>query len=209
MDRTTDPRVRRTRAAVITAALGLLTERGLAGTTIEAVAERSGVAKTTIYRHWDGQGALVLDAFDTVRRAPVDPDTGTLRGDLLDLVTGLAGALSTGPAAGLMFALIDAAERDPQLAALHRREAEARHAVILHAITRGIARGELPADTDPADVLDQLAGPLFHRRAVSGATLDAAFAERVVDGVLAAYAGRDSQGLSCRSRQVGNGTSAG
>ncbi|MCI4066767.1 TetR/AcrR family transcriptional regulator [Micromonospora sp. R77] len=190
MDRTTDPRVRRSRALVITTTLALLAERGVAGTTIEAVAERSGVAKTTIYRHWEGQGALVLDAFDSVRRPPVDPDTGTLRGDLLDLVTGLAAALSEGPAAGLMFALIDAAERDPQLAALHRREADARHAVILRAVERGIGRGELPADTDPAEVLDELAGPLFYRRAVSGAAVDRGFAERIVARVLAAHAVR-------------------
>ncbi|MFC0003813.1 TetR/AcrR family transcriptional regulator [Micromonospora siamensis] len=187
MGRATDPRVRRTRAVVIATALDLLAERGIAGTTVEAVAERSGVAKTTIYRHWDGQAALILDAFDSVRRPPVDPDTGTLRGDLLDLVTGLAAALSAGPAAGLMFALVDAAERDPEVAALHRREAEARHAVILRAVERGIGRGELPADTDPADVLDQLAGPLFYRRAVSGGALDRAFAERIVDRVLAGH----------------------
>jgi AcrR family transcriptional regulator len=187
MDRAADPRVRRTRATVIATALDLLIERGLAGTTIEAVAERSGVAKTTIYRHWEGQGALVLDAFDSVRRAPVDPDTGTLAGDLLELVTGLAAALSEGPAAGLMFALVDAAERDPQLAALHRRTADARHAVILRAVERGIGRGELPAGTDAAEVLDELAGPLFYRRAVSGGPVDRAFAERVVHRVLAAH----------------------
>ncbi len=187
MTRPTDPRVLRSRAAVIGATLALLTERGLAGTTIEAVAERSGVAKTTIYRQWDNQPELVLDAFDSVRRPPVDPDTGTLRGDLLDLLTGLARALSGGPAPGLMFALIDAAERDPAFAALHRREAEARHGVILAVVARGIRRGELPAGTDPAEVLDLLAGPVFHRRAVSAGSVSVEFAAQVVDRVLAAY----------------------
>lgn len=187
MTRPTDPRVLRSRAAVIGATLSLLTERGIAGTTIEAVAERSGVAKTTIYRQWDSQPGLVLDAFNSVRQSPVDPDTGTLRGDLLDLLTGFARALSGGPAPGLMFALIDAAERDPTFAALHRREAQDRHAVILAVVSRGVRRGELPAGTDPAEVLDLLAGPVFHRRAVSAGSVDVAFAARIVDRVLAAY----------------------
>jgi AcrR family transcriptional regulator len=183
----TDPRVLRSRAAVIAATLDLLVERGVAATTIEAIADRSGVAKTTIYRHWPGQGDLVLDAFASILHAPADPDTGTLRGDLLDLATGLAHALTTGPATGLMLSLLDVAERDPAYAALHRREAHSRHAVILAVITRGMRRGELPCDTDPAEVLDLLAGPLFHRRTLSNARLDARFAAQLVDRVLAAY----------------------
>jgi len=185
--RSTDPRVRRSRAAVVAATLELLTERGVAATTIEAVAERSGVAKTTIYRHWPGHAELVLDAFATLLRPPADPGTGSLRGDLIDLVAGLAHAMSAGPAAGLMLSLIDAAERDPAYADLHRREARARHAVILDVIDRGIRRGELPADTDPAEVLDLIAGPVFHRRAISQGPLDTPFATRVVDRVLRAY----------------------
>jgi AcrR family transcriptional regulator len=186
MSRGTDPRVLRSRAAGLGATKALLSQRGIAATTIEAVAERSGVAKTTIYRQWDNQAALVVDALDSVLQPPPAPDTGTLRGDLVDLLTGLAAALHTGPAAGLMFALIDAAERDPAFAALHRREAQARHRVVLDAIARGIRRGELPAGTDPDDVLDLLAGPLFYRRAVSAGRVGTDFAERVVDRVLAA-----------------------
>lgn len=183
----TDPRVARSRAAVLRATLDLVVERGIPATTVEAVAERSGVAKTTIYRQWPDRAALVLDAFGTTLAPPPDPDTGNLRDDLVHLVTGLAEALTTGPAAGLMPALIDAAERDPAFAALHRREAEQRHRVVLDVITRGVTRGELPPDTDPADVLDLLAGPLFHRRLISGPDLTADFAHRVVDVVLRAH----------------------
>ena len=182
-----DPRVARSRTAVIAATLDLLIERGITATTIEAVAERSGVAKTTIYRQWDGQPSLVLDAIGTTLRTPTDPDTGTLRGDLLGLLGGLADALTTSPAAGLMPALIDAAERDPAFAALHHREATQRHQVVHTAIARGIERGELPPDTDPAEVLDMVTGPVFYRRLVSAGTVDRAFAHRVVDRVLAAY----------------------
>jgi AcrR family transcriptional regulator len=146
---------------VLSAALDLLAERGIAGTTVEAISERCGVAKTTIYRQWDGQPALVLDAFRSVLGPPPDPNTGTLRGDLLALLTGYATALSDRRATGLMFALIDAAERDPAYAHLHRREAEGRHGVIRAVIARGVARGKLPAGTDPRG---GSAGPRPHRR---------------------------------------------
>ena len=183
-----DPRVIRSRTAVIAATLDLLAERGITATTIEAVAERSGVAKTTIYRQWDGQPALVLDAIGTTLHTPTDPDTGTLRGDLLELLGGLADALNTSPAAGLMPALIDAAERDPTFAALHHREAAQRHQVVLTAIVRGIDRGELTPGADPAEVLDLIAGPVFYRRLVSAGAVDRAFAQQVIDRVLSAYA---------------------
>jgi AcrR family transcriptional regulator len=154
---------------------------------VEAIAERSGVAKTTIYRHWQGQAGIVLDAFTELLRPPPDPDTGTLHADLVQLTAGFARALTTGPAAALMLSLIDAAERDPAYAELHRAQAHARHAVILSVIDRGVRRGELPAGTDPTEVLDLIAGPVFHRRTVSLAPLDERFAERVVERVLAAY----------------------
>ena len=182
-----DPRVTRSRTAVIAATLDLLAERGIAATTIEAVADRCGVARTTIYRQWNGQPALVLDAIGTILPTPPDADTGSLRGDLLALLGGLTDALATGPAAGLMPALIDAAERDPAFAALHHREATQRHQVVHAAIARGIKRGELPAGTDPTEVLDMVTGPVFYRRYVSVGTVDRDFAQRVVDQVLAAY----------------------
>jgi len=181
-----DPRVTRSRTAVIAATLDLLAERGIAATTIEAVADRCGVARTTIYRQWNGQPALVLDAIGTILRTPTDPDTGTLRGDLLELIGGLADALTASPAAGLMPALIDAAERDPAFAALHHREATQRHQVVHAVIARGIKRGELPVGTDPAEVLDMVTGPVFYRRYVSVGSVDRDFAQRVVDRVLAA-----------------------
>lgn len=183
----TDPRVLRSRAKVIATTLALLGERGIAATTIEAISERSGVAKTTIYRQWDDQPSLVLDAITSTLQQPPDPDTGTLAGDLHVLLAGLVDALTASPAAKLMPALIEAAEREPSFAALHRREADHRHRVVRDVILRGIDRGELPPDTDAGDVLDLLTGPIFYRRWVSRGSVDTAFSRRVVDIVLSAY----------------------
>lgn len=185
-----DPRVQRSRSTVIGATLELVGERGIGGITVDAVAERSGVAKTTIYRQWPDGRSLVLAAFQTLLSQPEDPDTGTLRGDLREALGSLADALRESPAAPLMAALIDAAERDERFAELHRQEATQRLAVIHRILERGRARGELPPDADLAAVLDLVSGPLFHRRYVSGVgpgrTLDRAFAEQVVDLALAA-----------------------
>ncbi len=180
----TDPRVIRSRASVLATALELMSEKGIAGTTIEAVAARSGVAKTTIYRQWDNQQALALDAFATLLNTPPTPDTGTLRGDLLELIRGLARALTASPAAALMPALIDAAERNPTFAAVHHQEAARRHTAASTALTRGVHRGELSPDADPADVIDLLTGPIFYRRYVSRGEVDETFADLVVDHVL-------------------------
>lgn len=179
-----DPRVIRSRAAVLAATVELLGERGVAATTIEAVADRSGVAKTTIYRQWSGQPALVLDAFSTLLTTAPVPDTGSLHDDMVQLLGGLAHALTAGPAGALMPALLDAAERDPAYAMLHRAEARRRHAAVRTVLNRAVERGQLPSGTDVDLAVDLFAGPLFHRRWFSAEALDTRLVKAVVDTVL-------------------------
>ena len=174
----------RSRQRALGAALGLVAERGIAGATIEAISARSGVAKTTIYRQWPNHAALVLDAFRSVTPDPPLPDTGSLRGDLHVLVGGLAEAFGRGRAGVLMAALIDAAQRDPKFAQVHLDESLRRRQAVLAVLARGIDRGELPRDTDREVLVDRLAGPVFHRRFITGLPLDRDFGERVVDAVL-------------------------
>lgn len=182
-----DPRVARSKAKVIDATLGLLTERGVTGTSVEAVVERSGVAKTTIYRHWPTRGELILDAIDACIEPAVVPDLGTLRADLHALIGGLCDALSSTRWAALMPSLIDAAERDPEFAEIHRRFATTRASPLHEVIRRGIERGELAGDVDVELLSDLLAGPVFYRRLVAGQPLDRASGERLVDRILLAY----------------------
>lgn len=179
-----DPRMTRSRQRALGATLDLVAERGIAGASIEAVSARSGVAKTTVYRQWPNQAALVLDAFRSIAPDPPLPDTGSLRTDLEVLVGGFAEALGQGRAGVFMAALMDAAQRDPDFADLHAAETRRRHAPVLAVLDRGVRRGELPAGTDLEAVVDQLAGPVLHRRFVSGLPLDRSFGERVVAAVL-------------------------
>src|SRR6185437_13353096 len=73
------PRSQEADLAILTATVGLLAERGLAAMSIEEVAARAGVGKTTIYRRWPSKGLLALDAFvDSFREEQPLPDTGTL-----------------------------------------------------------------------------------------------------------------------------------
>ena len=184
---TQDPRVARSRAAVIEATLALVAELGIGETTVDAIAERSGVAKTTIYRHWPGKPAIVLDALSTVMAAPEDPDTGAVRDDLVVLVTGFATGLSQGLLAPLLTSMMEAAERDPEVARLHRDEAAARHQVLRDAVVRGVGRGELSRGTDADEVVAAVVGPVVYRRLIAHEPVDAARVEAIVDRALRAW----------------------
>lgn len=175
------------RAAVIAATLALLGQRGIAGSTIEADAQRSGVAKTTIYRQGADQPALVLDAIASTLRAPPDPDTGTLREDLGPATRRARHSTANQPG-GCADAGPD--RRRPTRPGV-RGPAPARGNPPPPrrpgCNTHGIHRGGLPAGTDPGEVLDLLAGPIFYRRWVSFGTVDQTFTTLTVDPVLAAY----------------------
>src|SRR5450759_3563268 len=77
-----DGRVRRSRDRVLTTTFELLGESGVGGFTVDEVARRSGVAKTTIYRHWPSREALVIDACSRISDEQEVPDTGSLEGDV-------------------------------------------------------------------------------------------------------------------------------
>lgn len=179
-----DPRVRRSREAVLAATAEMLTEVGVHGVTIEAVAQRSGVAKTTIYRHWPERSQLVLDAIDRVTEPCRAPDSGTLRGDLTAILDGLVEALTTSVLGQVMPSLIDAAERDAEVARLQAAWVRARRGAVHRALARAEARGEIPAGLDDDLVCSMFGGAAFYRRLVSHEPLDARFRAGLVDAVL-------------------------
>src|SRR5580692_9320678 len=115
---TADKRVQRSKEAVLGVTYKLLSEGGIGGVSIDEVSRRSGVSKTTIYRHWSSRSALLMDACSKIGPAPVIPDTGTLKGDVTALATGLAQQLKSARWAAVLPSIIDAAEREPELAQL-------------------------------------------------------------------------------------------
>lgn len=176
-----DSRVERSRHAILIAAFELLEEGGVSGFSVDEVARRSRVAKTTIYRHWPTRESLVLDACSRITAEQEIPDTGSLRGDLEAILSNIAHLLQTANWTSVLPSIVDAAERDPDFAEIHSR-IQRGHAVPLRAVLeRAADRGELPADTDVPTIVAALLGPLFYRRWFSREPIDDAFVTAIVD----------------------------
>src|SRR5205085_5739619 len=119
VDTDQDPRIERSRRVILEAALEELGVVGYGALTIEAVAARAGVGKSTIYRHWSGKLDLVEDAFRTLKAQALVPETGSIRERLIAFLGQIANQLAGSTYSACMPALIDAAERDPQVRELH------------------------------------------------------------------------------------------
>jgi AcrR family transcriptional regulator len=182
------PRSERARLAILAAAAELLLDRGLAAVSMDAVAARAGVSKATIYRWWPTKETLALDALYTEWAAaqPSEVDTGSLRGDLLSLLTPWARVASSRPYGRVIAALLSEAQTDPAYAAEYRqRVVQPRRDRARAILARAVERGEIPPFTKTEVAIDLLYGPLYHRLLHGHAPLDDQFVEDVVDMALA------------------------
>jgi AcrR family transcriptional regulator len=154
---------------------------------MDAVAERAGVSKATIYRWWPSKETLALDALYTEWAAfqPDPRDTGSLRGDLLALLRPWARAVRSRPYARVIAALLTEVHTDPAFAAeYHKRLVEPRRDQARALFRRAIERGEIPASTDLEVAVDLVYGPLWHRLLHGHAPLDHRFVRDVVTTAL-------------------------
>ncbi|HEY0937158.1 MAG TPA: TetR/AcrR family transcriptional regulator [Trebonia sp.] len=178
------PRSERARQAILQAAAELLLDRGLAAVSMDTVAERARVSKATIYRWWPTKETLALDALFTqwAAAAPLPPDTGSLRGDLVELLRPWSRLIRTGSYARVTAALLAKAQSDPafglqyQEHVIRPRREEAREI-----LGRAIGRGEIPADTDLEAAVDLVYGPLYLRLLQGHAPLSDDFVAALVD----------------------------
>ena len=174
------------RAAVLTATLAELAERGYAALTIEHVARRAGVHKTTIYRRWEDRERLVVDALtDHVAAEVPIPDTGAIATDLREHARALVGWLSSPIGRAVMAATLSDAARVPEVAAVKRRYFDDRYRRAEPVIARAIARGELPADTDPAELVKAMIAPIYLRFLVTADPVDETTADQAAQAALA------------------------
>jgi AcrR family transcriptional regulator len=184
MPKQPDARVRRSRDRVLSTALHLLGESGVGGFSVDEVARRSGVAKTTIYRHWPSREALVLEAASRISAEREVPDTGSLEGDVLAFLTDLGQLLGSARWSTVVPSIVDVAERDAEFAQVHGR-IQRGHAVALRAILeRAEDRGELAATADHAAIVSALIGPLYYRRWFSREPIDEPFITAIVTNVM-------------------------
>jgi AcrR family transcriptional regulator len=184
VDTDLDPRIERSRRVILEAVLEELGVAGYGGLTIESVAARAGVGKSTIYRHWPGKLALVEDAFRTLKAKVLVPEHGTIRERITGFLEQVAGLVEESTYSACMPALIDAAERDPQVRAFHCAFSTERRAVLIDVLRRAVVDGELPADTDPEMLADALVGPIVMRRLMFYEPFDPKQVPALVDQVL-------------------------
>jgi len=182
----TRARVARSRAAVLAAAVELMIEGGPPAVTVDAVVARSGVAKTTIYRHWATRDELLVATFAELVPEFSAPDPGlAFVPALRELTHEIVRFLSAPEWRRVLAALLAWGLHNDEIDQLEK-EADARQRDVMEAVLqRGIDEGVLDVSTDKAEALLQLTGPLVLGALRGDVTLDERFADRVVDLFLA------------------------
>jgi AcrR family transcriptional regulator len=180
-----DPRIERTRLVVRQAALDELGDVGYGSFTIESVASRAGVGKSTIYRHWRDKLALIADAFEASHETMVpDSETGTARERTERLVRHVAEVVVDSTFSRCIPALIEGAARDPRLREFHHRYSAERRQSLIAVIEEGAAGGEFPADIDAELAALALLGAVFYGRLMAAQPFEPARARELVNAVL-------------------------
>src|ERR1035441_4492998 len=181
------PRSAEADRAILTATVELLADRGLAAMSIEEVAARAGVGKTTVSRGGRAKGLLALAAFvPSFREEQPLPDTGTLRGDLVAALRGWVRAVTQPPMGPMLTGLIAAAQYDPELRGAWRDRVleplRTQHRIMLD---RAIGRGEIRASVDRDVILDLFFGAAEPRLLLGHLPMTGIFIDQVVDVILA------------------------
>lgn len=171
--------------SILQAASELLNEIGFSSLTIEGIASRAGVGKTTIYRRWPNKASLVMDAF-LAETAPQFPysDTGSTIEDFREQMKLVVKVLNS-PNGNTVATLIGGSQTDSELAEAFRTHFLAiRRAESKAVLKKGIERGEIPSNIDADVLLDTLYAPLYFRLLIKYAPLTEHFVDQIVDLVL-------------------------
>ncbi|WP_206784037.1 TetR/AcrR family transcriptional regulator [Amycolatopsis sp. MtRt-6] len=181
---------------ILEAARHALLTAGYAGLAIDEVAQRAGVAKTTLYRRWPTKDHLAIAVYaDMLDRDVPVTDTGDVRADLSAYLKQIAAALEsvrragrpahdTDPSAGIVAELVAAAARHADVGQVMRGLYQRRIRLAIELVERATERGELRSGTDPVLLLDQLAGALYYRVLITGAPVSDSYLERLVSAAL-------------------------
>ena len=180
-----DPRIIRSRQRILRAALEELAEVGYGAFAMEKVAGRAAVAKSTLYRHWRTKLDLIADAFQILHEgAAPDIVAGSVRERVNRVVEHVAATVRVSIFSRCIPALIDAAERSPDLRAFHYRfQAEARRPLVA-LISEGVAAGDFDPGLDPEQTAATLLGLVFYRRLMTDDPVRPEKAGDLVSGLL-------------------------
>jgi AcrR family transcriptional regulator len=181
----TRPRVEGEREMeIFEATLQVLAEVGYDLFTMDAVATRAKASKATLYRRWNGKPELVVAAIMAHKGESPVPDTGSLRGDLLEAYCGTGGP-SDPMMQSVLAVVVTAMARDPELAEVYRRDFITPKIESSQAIyDRARARGEVHPDTDLSILAPSLIAILMHRSFLLGDEITPELIARVLDEVV-------------------------
>jgi AcrR family transcriptional regulator len=157
------PRSQQSHQAMLQATLELLGEVGFDRLSIEAIAARAGVGKTTIYRRYASKEELVADAIESVREEIVLPDTGSLQSDLDELVQNAAQITLSPLGRQTVATIVSSAASNPQFARIYwTKYLEPRRKTFAVVIERAKARNEIPTDLDSDLIFDMMSGIMLY-----------------------------------------------
>jgi len=158
----TNPRTTRVRQIILDAAIDLLIKEGAGALTAVRIAEKTGVARTTIYRHWTDNTALLLDAIDKLISPHVPTSLSeNLEEDLSATLTNLKMRMTKRPFRIVFAALLDHANRNRDAVGAQRRFVSGVLQPLQDVLANAKGRGVLPSTVDVETASAQLAGPLF------------------------------------------------
>jgi AcrR family transcriptional regulator len=186
---TTRPGGRTARVAesVFAAAVAELSSRDYADISVESIAARAGVHKTTVYRRWGSKAEIITQVLARVAdaRIPV-PDTGGIEGDLRTLARAVQVVLSAPGGAAITRGLIVGGLASPEIAGVMSQFWAGRLAAISVIVDRATERGQLPVGTDPAALMHAMAAPLYYELLVTQVPVTERDADRGAAAALAA-----------------------
>ena len=177
-----NPRTTRVRRLVLEAAVEILLADGASEVTVTRLAEETGVARTTVYRHWPDQASLLVDAIDTlVAPHAVTPHSGVLGADLTTALKNLRTRLSTRQVRPVVATLVGQATRNGAFVDAQRRFVGGLVEPIRDVLGAAQRRGELPGNFDVTTATLLLTGPLLHQHLLVHDTIDDELIETVIE----------------------------
>jgi AcrR family transcriptional regulator len=176
LGRPRDPRID---DAVLRGTVELIGETGYADLTVDAIARRAGTSKPAIYRRWPGKAHVVHEAVFPIGDDTALPDTGSLAGDVREMVRRTVAVLTTPAARAALPGLVGEMAADPTLhAALLERFSGILSRSLAERLNDAVARGEVRPEVTAADLVEAIAGPTFLALLTRAAAIDDAWMER-------------------------------
>ena len=163
----------RTRLIILDTTADMLALSGYSSLTVEGIAAKCGVARSTIYRHWESVADIAMEAFlRIIGPAPPIPQTGNVRTDLVMNYRRLVDGLSNSRWGELLPSMLEASIQDKVFAQLLYKAFDSRRELGRQSLLKGVDRGDLPAETNFEWLLDSITGPIYHRLFFTNRPLD-------------------------------------